>query len=54
MGFLLSLGLILQKRMANDKKKKRLCKALNYILIEVKYDENITEQLVIYKSKGFS
>lgn len=43
----------LKKRISNDKKKKKLCKAQNYTLIEVKYSENITEQLIINKLKGF-
>ncbi|ODS23649.1 hypothetical protein AB835_07540 [Candidatus Endobugula sertula] len=36
----------LEKRIANDKKKKRLCKKLNYYLIEIKYTEEISEALV--------
>ena len=36
----------LEKRIANDKKKKTRCKALGYHLIEVKYTEEISEELV--------
>jgi len=36
----------LEKRIANDEKKKRLCKKLGYHLIEVKYTEEISEELV--------
>lgn len=36
----------LEKRIANDKKKRGLCKSLGYHLIEVKYTEEISEQLV--------
>lgn len=36
----------LEKRIENDKKKKRLCEGLGYHLIEVKYTEEISEQLV--------
>ncbi|KGJ92139.1 hypothetical protein [Colwellia psychrerythraea] len=36
----------LKKRKENDKKKKMLCKELGYQLIEFKFSENLTEQLV--------
>jgi hypothetical protein len=36
----------LGKRIANDHKKKRLCKSLGYHLIEIKYFEEISEQLI--------
>lgn len=32
----------LEKRVANDERKKRLCKALNYSLIEIDYNDDIT------------
>ena len=34
----------LRKRKENDKKKKKICKSLNYKLIEFKYDENLTDE----------
>jgi hypothetical protein len=43
----------LEKRLENDKKKKRLCKKLGYHLIEFKYTEEITEQLVKKKIAKF-
>jgi len=36
----------LEKRIENDKKKKRLCKKLGYTLIEFKFSEDINEELV--------
>lgn len=36
----------LKKRMENDKKKKRLCEELGYVLIEFKFSEILTESLV--------
>ena len=36
----------LEKRIQNDKKKKRLCEQLDYKLIEFKYSEDLTEELV--------
>src|SRR5574343_580240 len=33
----------------NDKRKKELCASLNIALIEVKYDENLTRQLLFDK-----
>ena len=36
----------LKKRMANDRKKRRLCKDLGYHLVEIKYTEEISERLV--------
>lgn len=36
----------LEKRIENDKKKKLLCKKLGYTLIEFKFSEDITEELV--------
>ncbi len=36
----------LEKRIQNDKKKKRICKQLGYKLIEFKYSEDLTEELV--------
>ncbi|BAP55903.1 hypothetical protein THII_1606 [Thioploca ingrica] len=36
----------LEKRMESDRKKKKLCDELGYHLIEFKYTEEITEQLV--------
>lgn len=36
----------LEKRIANDKKKKGLCNKLGYQLIEIKYTEDISEELV--------
>jgi len=43
----------LKQRIANDKKKKRLCKQMGYQLIEFRYDENITEELVLKKLRRF-
>lgn len=43
----------LEKRVQNDKKKKRLCEGLGYHLIEVKYTEKISEQLVRKKIAQF-
>lgn len=39
----------LKQRIANDKKKKQLCKQAGYHLIEFRYDENISEGLVLKK-----
>lgn len=36
----------LEKRIQNDKKKKSICNDLNYHLIEIKYTEEISEQLI--------
>ena len=36
----------LKKRVANDRKKRRLCKKLGYHLIEIKYTEEMSEELV--------
>lgn len=36
----------LEKRVENDKKKRVLCKKLGYHLIEIKYTEDISEELV--------
>lgn len=43
----------LEKRIENDKKKKILCNQLGYHLIEFKYTEEITEQLVKNKIAKF-
>jgi len=43
----------LERRMANDKKKKRLCEILGYHLIEFKYTEKISNQLVRKKMAQF-
>ena len=36
----------LEKRQANDRKKRKLCKAQGYHLIEFKHSEDLTEKLV--------
>jgi len=39
----------LEKRMANDRKKKKLCQSLGYSLIEVKYSEELSEERIKQK-----
>ena len=36
----------LDKRVANDKRKRALCKSLGYHLVEIKYSEELSHQLV--------
>ena len=43
----------LKKRIENDRKKKRLCKKLGYHLVEIKYTEEVTTQLVKEKLANF-
>jgi hypothetical protein len=43
----------LEKRLVNDRKKKKLCKELGYHLIEFKYTEELTEKLVKKKVSKF-
>ena len=43
----------LKKRKENDHKKKILCKTLEYHLIEFRYDEILTEQILQRKVKSF-
>ncbi len=43
----------LNKRIKNDKKKKRICEKLEYTLIEFKFSEKITEDAVRNKVSSF-
>ncbi len=43
----------LEKRIANDKKKRRLCKKLNYHLIEFKSQESINYSLILNRIMKF-
>lgn len=43
----------LKKRIANDRKKKKLCKSLNYHLIEFKYSEDLSVENVEHKLLRF-
>lgn len=43
----------LSKRKQNDKKKKELCKSLNYKLVEFRYDESLTDKKLKNKLESF-
>ena len=42
-----------QAQQFRDRRKKELCKEKGIILIEVKYDEKLSEQLILKKLRGY-